>query len=308
MTASWELSLGALGLALAVASSLGWAGLDASRKFLVRRIDPLPLVVLLTVGQLPLFAGWAGFDGRFVHDIGYVAPGLASVGLNIAANLLFMRAVKVSPLSLTIPLLAFVPVFTVVIADPLLGELPSVVQLSGIGAVVLGALVLNAGSATGLGPVALVRALLRERGSLPMLGVALSWAGTIVVDKLATAHASVPAHGFLLNAGVAAVLLTWLAVRRDLGRLSQLRRAPAAGLLAIAFATFALGSQLLAMQHLYVANLEAIKRAIGLMSSVVFGRLLFAEPITVSKLSAVVFMAVGTALVVLDPAAWSGLL
>ena len=48
----------------------------------------------------------------------------------------------------------------------------------------------------------MVRALLREPGTLPMLGTALCWALTLVVDKLAIGHASIGAHGVVLNAGI----------------------------------------------------------------------------------------------------------
>lgn len=289
------------GMVIGVASSLGWAGLDASRKALVRRIDPLPLVVLLTLGQLPLFVGWAIVDGTGVEDTAYVWPAGASVLLNVAANLLYMHAVRLSPLSLTVPLLSFVPVFTVLVANPVLGELPGALQLGGIAAVVVGALLLNAGAGDQRNVVGLVRALLREPGSLPMLGVALCWSMTIVVDKMAVAHASVGVHGAVLNAGIATLLVLWMATRRDLARLRQGTRALPLLLGAIAFGTAGLGLQLVAIQSIYVAVLEAIKRAVGILAAVVLGRLAFAEPITGFKVAAVLIMATGAASILAAP-------
>lgn len=289
----------ALGLTFTVACSLGWVGLDASRKALVRDVDPLPLLVLLTLGQLPLFLAWAFTDPVWITSTDYALPGAASVILNLLANVLYLHAVRVSPLSLTVPLLSFVPVFAVVAANPLLGQLPNWSQIAGIAFVVLGALALNAGRAPDRGPLGLVRALLRERGSLPMLGTALCWSLTIVADKLATDHASYAAHGVVLNAGIGGVGVAWLAVRRDLGKLGSVRRVWKPGLLAIGFATVGLGGQLVAVQHMLVALVEALKRAIGLVGSVTVGRLMFGEPITTAKIVAVVLMAAGTTAIVI---------
>lgn len=287
-----------LGLGLTVGSALCWAGLDASRKVLVQRLSPVALLVLLTLGQLPLFAVWALLSGDTIHDAGYVLPALASLGLNVVANLCFFRAVTVSPLSLTVPLLAFVPVFTTIAANPILGELPGVPQLVGIGVVVLGALTLNAGAAKQRRPLALARALLEERGSVPMLVTALCWSLTIVVDKLATAHAGYGIHGALLNGGLGAFGLVLLAARGQLRELREIRTAWRPWLFAIVTGAMGLGGQLVAVQHLFAALVEAGKRAIGVTMSVVVGRVAFGEPITPFKIAAVVLMSAGAGLIV----------
>ncbi len=287
-----------LGIGLTIGSALCWGGLDASRKFLVRSLSPVALLVLLTLGQLPLFSIWAASAGDTIDGVGYIAPALASLVLNIVANLAFFRAVTVSPLSLTVPLLAFVPVFTTIAANPLLGELPGVQQIAGIGVVVVGALTLNAGAAEGGSPLAFVRALFRERGSLPMLVTALCWSLTIVVDKLATGHAGYGIHGAVLNAGLGIFGLVLLTFRRQLGELGGLRKAWKPWLFAIAFGAVGLGTQLIAVQHLFAALVEAGKRAIGVTMSVVVGRVAFGEPITPYKVAAVILMSIGAGLIV----------
>lgn len=287
-----------LGISLTIGSALCWAGLDASRKILVRSLSPVALLVLLTLGQLPLFAVWAASAGDTIDGAGYIAPALASLALNIVANLAFFRAVTVSALSLTVPLLAFVPVFTTIAANPLLGELPGVQQIAGIGVVVVGALTLNAGSAEGGSPLAFVRALFRERGSLPMLVTALCWSLTIVVDKLATQHAGYGIHGAVLNAGIGGFGLALLAFRRQLGELGGLRKAWKPWLFAIALGAVGLGTQLIAVQHLFTALVETGKRAIGVTMSVVVGRFAFGESITRYKVAAVILMSIGAGLIV----------
>lgn len=287
-----------LGIGLTIGSALCWAGLDASRKILVRSLSPVALLVALTLGQLPLFAIWAVSSGDTIEGAGYVLPALASLVLNVVANLAFFRAVTVSPLSLTVPLLAFVPVFTTIAANPLLGELPGVQQIAGIGVVVVGALTLNAGAAEGGSPLSFVRALFRERGSLPMLVTALCWSLTIVVDKLATEHAGYGIHGAVLNAGLGVFGLLLLASRRQLRDLGGLRKAWKPWLFAIALGAVGLGTQLIAVQHLFTALVETGKRAIGVTMSVVVGRVAFGEPITRYKVAAVILMSIGAGLIV----------
>ncbi|MGH1347086.1 MAG: EamA family transporter [Nannocystales bacterium] len=287
-----------VGIGLTVGSALCWAGLDASRKVLVQRVSPVALLVLLTLGQMPLFLLWAWFGDDTITSWSYALPGMASLFLNVVANLCFFRAVTVSPLSLTVPLLAFVPVFTTLAANPLLGEMPGLRQVVGIGVVVLGALVLNAGAAQDRRPSAFARALIREPGSLPMLVTALCWSLTIVVDKLATQHAGFGIHGAVLNAGLAIVGLVLLASRDQLRDLGAVRTAWKPLVFAISLGAVGLGSQLVAVQHLFTALVEAGKRAIGVTMSVVVGRLAFNEPVTRFKVAAVVLMSVGAGLIV----------
>ncbi len=287
-----------LGIGLTVGSALCWSGLDAARKVLVQRVSPVALLVLLTLGQLPLFAIWAVVAGDTIDGAPYVLPGVASLLLNIVANLAFFRAVTVSPLSLTVPLLAFVPVFTTIAANPMLGEMPSTLQIVGIGIVVVGALTLNAGAAENRSPIAFAAALFRERGSVPMLITALCWSVTIVVDKLATQHAGFGIHGTVLNAGLGVFGLSWLAARGQLGELGAVRRAWKPWLFATTMGAVGLGAQLIAVQHLFAALVEAGKRAIGVTMSVVVGRVAFGEAISGYKVAAVVLMSAGAGLIV----------
>jgi uncharacterized membrane protein len=65
------------------------------------------------------------------------------VPLEIAAIILYVKAIKLSPLSLTIPFLAVSPVFIILIAFILLGEFPDRSGLLGILLIVIGAYLLN---------------------------------------------------------------------------------------------------------------------------------------------------------------------
>lgn len=292
----------ALGVTLALCAALGWGAFDAWRKRLAASMPAAPLLVVLSLGHVPLFLGWVGLRGGGIDSPAYWAPGLGSVVLNVVGNLAFLRSVRVSALSLTIPLLSFVPVFAALLAIPALGERPTAGQWVGVATVVGGALALGADAVPGRGPVALARALLRERGSLPMLVTAAAWAGTLVLDKRALAHAHPSAHGLVIVVGMSASMLLWLAGRRQLGQLRRLREVLGTYLVALALGVTAMGVQLWAIPLVMLALLEAIKRALGLLLAVALGRLMFGEPITGAKLVAVLVMGSGAALVLLGGA------
>src|SRR3989337_4000616 len=68
---------------------------------------------------------------------------LFMIPLEIAAIILYVKAIKLSPLSLTIPFLAISPAFIILIAFILLGALPATSGLLGILLIVIGAYLLN---------------------------------------------------------------------------------------------------------------------------------------------------------------------
>lgn len=278
-------------------TSLAWSGFDVCRKLLVGRVKPVPLVFLLTAASVPLFGLWAGVEGMPEVKAGYALPAFLSVVLNVAANLLFFVSLRTSPLSVTIPLLSFTPVFTTLLAIPLLGEVPAPVQVAGILLVVAGAFVLNLAAEERISLAALWRSWRRERGAAEMILVAFLWSLTVPLDKMAAERSSGPFHGMVLCAGVAAGVFLVLLFQRRLGELGEARGVLGILALALVISTVALGLQLLAIQQVLVGFVETLKRGIGNVMAVIFGRALFGEEVTLRKLLAVGLMAAGVALI-----------
>jgi drug/metabolite transporter (DMT)-like permease len=214
------------------------------------------------------------------------------MAMNALANVFFMRSVELSPLSRTVPFLALTPVFSALAAIPLLGEVPGVGHWAGIALVVLGALILNSDLSEDWWS-----SLTHERGAPYMMAVAVLWAFSTALDKRALPHASPATHAFLLCTGSAVLLVSWLLIRREHAELRKVAGAPK-GLLAgmLGFAVAAVALQMLALQWLWVAVLETLKRAFGVLGSILFGRLLFGEPVTPRKLLAGALMVAGTTL------------
>jgi drug/metabolite transporter (DMT)-like permease len=280
-------------LLLVVASSLGWSGFDLLRKLLVREVAPVALLFLLTAGTVPLFAVWLAIDGAAAPGPGYLAPALGSVLLNVVANLLFLNGMRQAPISVTVPLLSLTPVFTTLMAIPLLGERPSAVGVLGILLVIAGAIWLNWPRQT-LAPGEIRHSL---KGGLMVAGTALLWSLTPPLDKLAVERASAPLHALVLTAGVAFAVLLVLAFQGGLGELRGMLRVPRLLALALVVSAAALGLQLLAMPLVFVGTIETLKRGIGNCMALVYGRAFFGEVVTLSKILAVALMAAGVGLI-----------
>ena len=295
------MSVSALALLLVVASSLGWAGFDLLRKLLVREVSPMALVFALTLGSAPLFAVWALAAGAAPPAAGYWTPALASVLLNLFANLFLLEGMRIVPLSVSVPLLSLTPVFAALLAIPLLGEIPSPANAAGILMVIAGAIWLHwrprsAALAVGETPADGDRRL-QLRGALFVALTALLWAMTVPLDKLALARAAAPFHGTVLNGGVALAVLLVLLGRRQVGELARVRRVPGLYALSLMASCFALGLQLLALPLMFVGTVETLKRGIGNLMALVFGWIFFREAATLQKVAALAVMAVGVGLI-----------
>lgn len=286
-----------IGLFATFGCAVLWAGLDVLRKQLAGRMDAVGLAVWLAIGQAPFLGVWVAITGIEPITAEYWPWAIASILVNIVGAVLYLVAVGSGQFSVAIPMLAFVPVWTAAIGIPLLRQIPTATQIGGIAVVVAGAMVLHGQGRSGL---QLATAMLRERASLAMLGVALCWSLTIVLDKRATACAPLSVHALTLSVGIAAGAGAWLLARGRIRDLVQARRAPWHLVAAAIVAAAGMALQLRAMQDVEVATLEAVKRTLGMAAAIVLGRAVFSEPITARKLGAVALMGAGTLLVLAD--------
>jgi drug/metabolite transporter (DMT)-like permease len=292
-----SISLGAL--LLVVACSLAWGGCDLSSKFLAGKIRPMPLVGLLTAAAVPIFLVWLLIDGVPEVRSSYWMPALASVAFNVGANLAFFVALRSAALSITIPLLSLTPVFTTLLAIPLLGQEPTWLQGLGILLVVAGVFSLHLSAEGPLSPAGVWRSWRGDRSALWMVLATLFWSLTVPLDKMAMEQASGPLHGLVLNVGAAAAVVLVLAAQRRLGELADVRNAPLVFLLGVLASAVALALQLIAIQTVWVGLVETLMRSINSGMAVVFGRLVFGEAITARKVGAVGLVVVGVALILM---------
>lgn len=288
-----------LGLLLTLLAALAWAVFDVMRKQLARRVSPSLLGVWLSLGQAPLLLLLALSTGPWQLPRTAWGPLALSVALNVAGLLWFLQALRTSPLSLTIPLLSFTPVGATLLAWVFRGQVPSLGQWGGTFLVVGGALLLGLRSGSWPG----FRTYLREPGVRRMAGAALLWSLTAVVDQTALTRGAGYAYAPVLSAGVGLLMGAVLLARGQAPELLQaardLRKIPALALISLLLGGAALAVQLEALRVAPVGLIETIKRGIGMAGAVLFGRLVFAEEITLPKVLGVLCLGAGVALVAL---------
>lgn len=282
-------SLGAV--ALMLISAVAWSVLDALRKGLATRVAAEPLVVWMTLGQVPLLALlWGAASPPGELDSTYLLVAGGSIALNVGASLALFAALRAGELSLVIPLLSLTPAVVTLLAIPILGELPSVWQLLGIALAVAGAFALAGGS---------LSAVRRAPGVGAMLVVVGCWSLTLPLDKVGVMRAGAALHGLVLCASMVVAMTLWLTFRGRLGELRLARTSWPLLLAAVAVATIALLTQLLAIEVALVAVVETVKRVVGNFGALALGLLAFRERLEPRRVLALVLMAAGAALVLL---------
>lgn len=110
-----------------------------------------------------------------------------SLPLDITAVFLYMKAIKVSPLSLTLPFLSLTPIFLIGTSYIILGERPDKSGLTGIIMVVTGAYLLNVHTVN-RGFLEPFKAIVKEKGSVLMIIVAFTFSLGACLGKIAVQH------------------------------------------------------------------------------------------------------------------------
>lgn len=304
-----------LGFVLALCCAIFWAALDISRKKLGRHMTASGAVAGLMLLHIlflnPFLLGGSLLDGDgVVYDtvlVGYPeferwywAPTALSVTLNLAANLLFLRAVQISPLSLTTPYLAFTPVFTAIVALVFLQQIPTAAGWAGIVIVCVGAFFMNPGDEKD-GMLAPLKALWTERGSFYMLIVALLWSITPILDKQASEMTSPMWHTMFLAGCVGLLFVGWRRIDDGSFRplFKEFRAIPVWLSLGGLFAVGAMVLQLTSYEFIDVAYVETVKRAVGVTAAIGAGYFMFGERDIWRRLLGALVMSVGVGLILL---------
>jgi drug/metabolite transporter (DMT)-like permease len=268
----------------------------AQGKRILRRIDIHVVTWAMFAFALPLMCLGLGFEGLPEIQPPFWPAIVVTVGINLLAVTLYVRAIQLSPLSLTIPFLSFTPIVLILTGYVALGELPDIFGAVGILLIVFGAYVLNLDKLKE-GLSAPLRSIAGERGSLLMLVVAILWGITAAADKVAMINSSpffyLLAFDLLFSICYLPVLCT---------RVSRLRQqiiAGASGLLVFALlGAVMMFFQMMALRSGLVSYVIAIKRS-GMVFSILLGYFFFGERHVTIRLIGAALMVVGVCLIIL---------
>ena len=240
----------------------------------------VPAAILLGKTGFPDKVFWTAFSIRIV--------------LEVAALILYVTALKISNLSLSLPMLSFSPLFIIAISFVINGEFPKPLSLVGVASVVIGAYFLN--FKKGERFYQPVLSVIRDKGSLMMLCVAFLWSFTSSLHKVAIEHSN-PYFYSGLSAVVLTIIFTPLAFissRKDFVKaikIENISKLSATGILD----GLAILSQMLAQGLTLTVLVVSIKR-MSTVFSAIMGRIYFKEAIK-NRIVPIIIMVLGVVLI-----------
>lgn len=243
------------------------------------------LFTLPWAGLLLMVEGWPKLTAEFWMLMACVVP------LEVTAFLCYLKAIRISPLSLAIPFLAFTPLFTVATGWLFLGEKVTPLGLVGVLGVTVGAYVLQVGE---------VKRGFLEPGIQLMLCAAAIYSITATLGKRVIILCGPTAFPFLYIAMNLLVLgeLARRAVPRRGSLAAEIRSQFWLYVISGIVSAGAIATHALGILWVPVAYFLSIKR-LSLLVSVMYGGLLFREDSFRQRIAGSSFMLMGAALIVL---------
>jgi len=222
---------------------------------------------------------------------------LIALPFEIVAMILYTKALKASPISLTMPFLALTPLFLILVSYFILGEKVSFSGGVGIILIASGSYTLNIHKMkySILEPV---KAVFREKGSVMMIIVALIYSMTSSLGKMAITNSSPVFFGsfyFILMA----ILFTPIAVSRNRGNIRfSIKDIMPLAAIGVTYSLMII-FHMLAMNLAKVAYMISVKR-MSLLFSILYGHLLFREEKIAERAIGGALMFIGFVLIALS--------
>jgi uncharacterized membrane protein len=216
--------------------------------------------------------------------------------LNIITTTLYIKAIKISDLSLTVPLLAFTPLFLLFTSPFMVGEFPTLTGLIGVILIVIGAYELNIKKQK-QGYLEPFKALVKEKGPRLMLLVALIWSFSSNIDKIGIQNSS-PIFWVITTRILIASLMLIVVFFKSKDKIYQISKNYKSLLPIGLIISLILITQMIAISLTLVSYVIAIKRT-SIIFSVIFGFLIFKEKGIKERLIGSIIMVFGVLLIIL---------
>ena len=217
-----------LWLSLSLITALAVAARDVSVKSF-RDLEPMEIAGIELFWSLPLLMlgliiiPIPELDETFWWNFAISFP------LNGLAYIIYLYAIKMSPLSLSVPFLAFTPVFMIITAPLILDESVNLWGGTGISLIVFGGYVLNINHLTENIWQPFI-SFSKEKGAWLMMIVALLFAFAAVVGKKAIIHSSPLFFSFLFFVIFNLLIISGLLFRNGESKARFILRRPGKGL------------------------------------------------------------------------------
>ena len=276
---------------ICIVSAFFWAAFDLTRKLTLEKISSINLLLIFTITQLIIFLIWLFFEDFSINLIPYLLPGITLIIIGLFSALLFLKAIKQSDLSLTIPLLSLSPMFSSLFSFFFLNEQLSNIQYLGIFLIILGTLILYSKKLTIYEIIKSFKIILKNSSAKLMVLVSIIWSLTPVLDKICLKNSSVNIHGFIQSLGMITLLI--FLFKKDTVQTENTKKNWRIIFLTVFIGSTATILQFYAILTNYVPIMESIKRSIGQLSSVFLGKIFFNEEVNKPKVVGVIVLSIG---------------
>lgn len=274
---------------LATSDALTKKALSEKNEYLVawsRLLFSLPFLVLLWI-----FVPTPNLDCEFWTALVLALP------LEIMALILYMKALRISPLSLTLPFLSLTPVFLIVVSYLIIGEKVSLKGIGGIFFLAVGSYTMNLRELR-KGIVGPFRAVIKEKGSVLMIVVAFLYSITSSLGKVAIMHSSPLFFGatyFIILTIIFAPVACWMDKYELKGFIAKKQYR---GLFGPGFLYFIMVvSHMAALSLTKVAYMISLKRT-SLLFGVIYGYFFFREKNIQERFAGALLMFIGFVMIV----------
>lgn len=260
------------------------AGLNAYEMGAIRLTYTLPWLV-----PIMFFVPFPRIDKTFFFAVSFALP------LELLAFVCYMKAIKISPLSLTLPFLAFTPVFMILTGRIILKETLTMPGVIGVMLIVAGSYFLNIQKISGgiLGPF---KAIIKEPGSLLMLLVAFLYSITSTMGKLGILHSSPAFFGIFYFCLLSLLMLFMMPFAPGMKYVRLISRPYPSIIIGMVYAAMVM-SHMYAISMVNAAYMIAIKR-MSLVFGVLYGACLFEKGYFAERITGSIVMICGVFVIV----------
>lgn len=286
---------------------MNWSLLSLLCAFFAASADALCKKTLVTCNEYLVAWVRVGFAAPFLLlllpfteipklDAYFFLAVLILLPLEITALILYMKAIKSSPLSLTLPFLALSPIFMIFTSNLMLGERLDKFGIIGILITATGAYLLHVNT-TKQGILEPFKAIRRERGSMYMIIVAFIFSITSNLGKMAILHSS-PLFFAATYVPILSTVLFPVLLWKNHGKIKQLFSRPTIFSLiglAIAFATI---THFFAVNIAQVPYVISVKRT-SLLFGIMYGAIWFKETHIRERFIGGIIMIIGVSIIIL---------
>ena len=201
---------------LSILTAIFASARDFQSKRFLSRVDPLTVSWALSLFSVPVLGVVLALTGIPAVDSPFFLLVAAAGSALTVGWILYMRALSVSEMSLTIPMISFSPLFLLVLAPLFVGEFPSPIGTVGVILIVIGTYVLALPRAS-FGFFSPFRALLHEPGPRRMLAAAGAFSFAAVFEKAGITRSSPILFAFSENVFAALVMIPIIYLKHPSG-------------------------------------------------------------------------------------------